>query len=886
MPTDDIRRAEIERMLTLLYPDPPADAWLVISWPDTQGNFASHWFTLQQQSDVCPFLLQQSSTFNTYIGVGLRHPASQCSAYKRGDSAEVYALPGLWIECDHAQGAHAAKNLPTPFQLSGFLQSLPFTFSLLIDSTGGYHGYLLFKELWVLETPEERATAQLLLRRFQRTIQLFAAEKGWHIDTTADLARVLRPAGTFNHKSGHPLPVTIVDEQAIRYNPSDLLDAPWLVEIEDTYTPPSGGGSFPPSQLDLILDKCPFLRHCRDDAAALSEPEWYAMLTIVGRCEDGEQHAHALSQPYPRYSKEETTKKLAHALKDTGPFTCQRIRTERGGAPYCQGCKEWPRVKSPIALGVVDDGVRIAHPNGAGATSTRPVIKITTDMEDVARQAQDAIIALAQGPYVYQRARQLMHITQKAPEIKWLHRPPDLPTMAMMSRTALRALAATAAQWAKYDKRSKAWEEALPPAWAIDALCDSAGWAFPPLEGIIYSPTLRPDGSLLQRPGYDPETGLYLDYDPALYPPIADHPTHQDAIQARLRLEKVFVDFPFEAAHHRSAVLAAILSLVARYAIEGNVPLFAARSTTRGSGKGLLIDAISLIGTGRLAPRMAQTRDEDEERKRLFTVALAGLPTLHIDNVTMPLGSAPLDMALTTSSISDRLLGKNEQQEVPLNTVFFASGNNMQVKSDLARRLMPVDLAPAVEHPEERTQFAHQPLLPWIRQHRTTFVVDALTILRAYVCAGMPVQNIPPLGSYESWSTLVRQSLLWAGSADPCLGRANIEAESDPQYERAITLLTCWYTCYKSVANGLTLRQVIQDTTHFSAVAPKPPNEWDALRDALGAFDDRYDGKNVRQKQVGLALRAIKGRIINKMRLSGVADTHTKILTWRVEVVS
>ncbi|KPC93027.1 hypothetical protein ADL27_21925, partial [Streptomyces sp. NRRL F-6602] len=35
-------------------------------------------------------------------------------------------------------------------------------------------------------------------------------------------------------------------------------------------------------------------------------------------------------------------------------------------------------------------------------------------------------------------------------------------------------------------------------------------WPLPHLRGIITSPVVRPDGSLLHAPGYDKTTGLYL----------------------------------------------------------------------------------------------------------------------------------------------------------------------------------------------------------------------------------------------------------------------------------------------------------------------------------------------------------------------------------------
>lgn len=72
---------------------------------------------------------------------------------------------------------------------------------------------------------------------------------------------------------------------------------------------------------------CAFIEHCRDDAAHLSEPEWFAMLTnlvVLGRM--GLELAHIYSSSYPGYSREETLRKLNHASRQS-PMTCARIKT-------------------------------------------------------------------------------------------------------------------------------------------------------------------------------------------------------------------------------------------------------------------------------------------------------------------------------------------------------------------------------------------------------------------------------------------------------------------------------------------------------------------------------------------------------------------------------
>jgi hypothetical protein len=104
-------------------------------------------------------------------------------------------------------------------------------------------------------------------------------------------------------------------------------------------------------RLPAILEGCAWLRHTREDAASLPEPEWYAMLSIVARTENGREDAHAFSRPYRGYRPAETEKKIRHALEDAGPVTCARVRSDFG-ENYCAACSYWGRIESPAVLGL------------------------------------------------------------------------------------------------------------------------------------------------------------------------------------------------------------------------------------------------------------------------------------------------------------------------------------------------------------------------------------------------------------------------------------------------------------------------------------------------------------------------------------------------------
>ncbi len=106
---------------------------------------------------------------------------------------------------------------------------------------------------------------------------------------------------------------------------------------------------YPPADFDQIARLCPFIAHCREDAAVLSEPDWYVLLTLSARCRDGRRISHKLSAPYPGYSWKETEAKISRALICTGPYLCRTIAGIN--RRYCKNCFYYGKIRSPIVLG-------------------------------------------------------------------------------------------------------------------------------------------------------------------------------------------------------------------------------------------------------------------------------------------------------------------------------------------------------------------------------------------------------------------------------------------------------------------------------------------------------------------------------------------------------
>jgi hypothetical protein len=74
--------------------------------------------------------------------------------------------------------------------------------------------------------------------------------------------------------------------------------------------------------------------------------------------------------------------------------------------------------------------------------------------------------------------------------------------------------------------------------------------------------------------------------------------------------------------------------------------------------------------------------------------------------------------------------------EAPLYMTWYATGNNVAIHADTARRVCHIRLESPDERPEERQDFRHPNLLGWVGQERPRLLCAALAILLAYCAAG------------------------------------------------------------------------------------------------------------------------------------------------------
>lgn len=315
---------------------------------------------------------------------------------------------------------------------------------------------------------------------------------------------------------------------------------------------------------------------------------------------------------------------------------------------------------------------------------------------------------------------------------------------------------------------------------------------FPALQGFHSAPVFMRGGELLNRTGYNEETGLFLYLDG-----LSGISGGMSLPEAKdLILYELLGDFPFSDQGSVAHILALMLQPYVRLLIDGPTPLYLIDAPSRGSGKGLIADVIAYITLGEPAAIMVLTRDEDELEKRITATLVEGHPMIVLDNVTS-LRSSTLSAVLTTMNWRGRWLGKSKMVHAPNTATWICTGNNVTLSDEMVRRVTNIRLDAKMARPEERTGFRHPDLMGWVQSNRMLLVQACLSIVQAWVDAGMPLYSGPfRLGRFEQWVDVIGGILNVAGVDGFGSNRETMYAISDSDTTEWTLLCEAWHSQY------------------------------------------------------------------------------------------
>ncbi|WP_237773278.1 bifunctional DNA primase/polymerase [Streptomyces luteocolor] len=384
-------------------------------------------------------------------------------------------------------------------------------------------------------------------------------------------------------------------------------------------------------------------------------------------------------------------------------------------------------------------------------------------------------------------------------------------------------------------------------------------WPLPILRGVVTSPVVRRDGTLLDSLGYDRATGLFLEPRVPLRR-LAPQVTHESLDRAKgIVLDQVLADFPWVAASDRAHFLGALLTPILRPHFDGPTPMFVLTATAAGSGKSLLKDIF------RHCYGIADTAwpENDTELRKSITTQLygTGQPVVVLDN--LPNGyviKSPVLSALLTSEVwGDRVLGATSKVTMPNDRLWIVTGNALRTGGDNGRRVLWVRLDPDCPDPDQRDNFTVGDLRPWLRHNASTLVAALVTLVRAWVAAGAPQVRVRK-GDYSEWASLIAGLLDFLGVEGWLADRADARDQDDELLEWS-AFLEMWRESYGG--EPLTTGAVIQGLpNHVPRKGDEPPSA----------------------NQLGIWLKARQGRYFGTHKVVMVVDSHRKQNLWRVEV--
>jgi hypothetical protein len=166
-----------------------------------------------------------------------------------------------------------------------------------------------------------------------------------------------------------------------------------------------------------------------------------------------------------------------------------------------------------------------------------------------------------------------------------------------------------------------------------------------------------------------------------------------------------------------------------------------------------------------------------------------------------------------------------------------------------------------------RADLTHTDLRGHVRANRAALLSAALTILRAWHVAGRPKHGLAPWGSFEGWSAVVREAVVFAGLPDPGETRAALQATADRD-ALAMHAVLDGLEQLDPGRRGVTVAQVMERIKPGTGPVP----EWvhalrTAIEDLCGKLDSRALGARFRQFQ----RRNFGGRVLQK---GGADRTH------------
>lgn len=429
------------------------------------------------------------------------------------------------------------------------------------------------------------------------------------------------------------------------------------------------------------------------------------------------------------------------------------------------------------------------------ANQTLPDIILKKDQirNNVDKLIQAMVDFEGDNPTLFQQDHKLVRVGRPAGQ------PPKL---TVMGRQELKVFASQVANF--YQERKLSHYKLLPfPTSPTNEMIDlilarvsqPPYLPFPLLKRLVEMPVFRPDGSLINQSGYDASTFIYYAPTPELavcqFPAI---PTNQERDNALALIWNAIGEFSFATPADRANALALLLTPFLRSAITGHIPLALIDATIQGTGKTLLAKLVSILISG-CSPAFLSLSHVGDDMQRILTAQLQNNPNLIIlDNISSTLQSPHLDSLLTADVWQERGQGSIKSSSLPNSATWIATGNQLKLGGDLARRCYLIRLTSTTSQPYLRSGFTHSDLEGWVTTHRVALIRALLILARSWYTANSPPDpSLPALASFTPWVQTVGGILAHAGVPDFLTNLSEVHGSMDNERQQWKHFLSAWH---------------------------------------------------------------------------------------------
>ena len=559
---------------------------------------------------------------------------------------------------------------------------------------------------------------------------------------------------------------------------------------------------------------------------------------------------------------EENQERLANSagIEEHAPdVSAHRTTADPSNLPPCHGAGAAADAGLPSA---VNDGAQAGDASLATISQFTETVLYAPGYEDTCRAALDRAVAADRRVFTLEGSDVLaiLRTADPATQIASTQWGSDLPALTLATVADTMEIAERI-QWTKHGKSGRRHP---PRNFVADYLQQMRGrYGARKLRGIARVPRIDDNGDIHFVAGYDDATRLYHDQTPTFVVPPA--PSQQDVDKAATALLLPFSEYQFEDTRvGKALLLGAIFTAIERPFVP-TAPMVIARSSMAGTGKGLLVKGLVQLAYGTTPVVATWGANPEETEKRIGSLLLQAAPAICIDNANGKMIQGDLLESIITEGRADiRVLGRSEMVRVNSRSLLLLTGNNPHITGDMARRTLALDIKPRSSDPE-RDRYKFNPV-ELIRSRRTTLLMAAFTIMRAYRKVGMPSGGLPAVGSFELWSRRVRDLVFWLTSYDLADAFRQNKAE-DPRRQDDASLLHALHDLYGTAAFkssdvfGIYSAVANSRRTGSGACDPKKEALYDAMDAVLGSH-------GVSAKQFGHWARRVNGGHVGGFQLT------------------